>query len=82
MIEYEAVIKRHKGSSKPDIYLIRDENKETVLKAMKDYCKQNGFTVVENGGRFTIANIVLIEREPIFGAPILSETPYIEIFGS
>ena len=36
--------------------------------------------VYDNDGRFTVADVVLIAKEPIVGAPIISETSYCELF--
>lgn len=80
MIEYSVILKRHKGSTRPNVEIFRDENRERAIKEMDKYCKANGFTVQDRDGRFTVADIVLIEKEPIFGSPVLSETPYIAIF--
>lgn len=80
MIEYSVILKRHKGTNRPNVVIFRDESKELAINEMAKYCKANGFTVTDRAGRFTIADIVLVEQEPIFGAPVLSETPYIKIF--
>lgn len=81
MIEYSVVLKRHKGSNRPDVIVFRDEDRAKAVKEMQKYCKENGFSVKDRDGRFTIADIVLVERETIVGAPIISETPYVELFG-
>lgn len=80
MIEYSVVLKRHKGSSRPDVCVFRDESKAAALKEMHKYCMKNGFSVYDRDGRFTISNIVLIEKENVAGSPIISETPYCELF--
>lgn len=80
MIEYSVILKRHKGSTRPNAVIYRDENRERAIAEMAKYSRANGFTVLDRDGRFTIADIVLVEKEPIFGAPVISETPYIEIF--
>lgn len=80
MIEYHVMLKRFPGSSRPDVCVFRDDNRETALKEMHKYVKQNGFTVWDKDGHYTIENVVLMEKEPIVGAPVLSETPYHELF--
>lgn len=80
MIEYSVKLKRHPGSNRPDVIVFRDEDRNKAVKEMKKYCQENGFTVKDKDGRFTIADIVLVEQEPIAGAPVISETPYIELF--
>lgn len=79
MVEYWVMLKRG-ISTKPDVCIFRDENRELAIKEMHKYCQQNGFTIQDREGRFTIADIVLVEREPVVNEPIISETPYIELF--
>ena len=80
VIEYSVVLKRWRGSSRPDVYIFSSEDREAALKAMRKYSKEEGFSIRDPDGRHTIANIVLIEKEPIAGSPIISETSYIELF--
>lgn len=80
MVTYYVVLKRHKGSSRPDVIVFYDEDRETAIAEMRNYVKKNGFTVYDTDGRFTIATVALIEKEPIYGSPVISETPYHEIF--
>ena len=80
MIEYSVVLKRHKGSARQDVCIFRDENRDAALREMYKYCKQHGFSIEDHDGRFTIANIVLVEKEPVVGAPVISETPYCDLF--
>lgn len=80
MVEYSVVLRRHKGSSRPDVYIFSNYDRETAIMEMRRYVVKNGFTVYDHDGRFTVADVVLIEKEPIVGAPILSETPYIKLF--
>ena len=79
MIEYWVMLKRG-ISTKPDVCIFRGEDRDLAIKEMHKYCKQNGFTVQDREGRFTIADIVLVEREPVVNAPIISETPYRFLF--
>lgn len=80
MIEYSVILKRFPGSSKPDVCIIRDDDREVAIKEMHKYNKQHGFSVEDEDGTHTIANIVLIEKEPIAGSPIISITEYRELF--
>ena len=47
---------------------------------MKKYCDKYGFSVKDADGTFTIANITLVEKEPVVGKPIISETSYCKLF--
>ena len=80
MVEYQVMLKRHQGSSRPDVCIFRDENRDAALRAMRNYGKTYGFCVADPDGRHTIADIVLIEKEPIHGAPVLSTRSYWELF--
>jgi len=80
LVEYSVILKRHKGSSRPDVIVFRDEDREKAIAEMRKYAQKNGFTVQDRDGRFTIATIVLEEKEPIVGAPVLSTIPYHELF--
>lgn len=80
MVEYQVILKRHKGSTRPDVCLFRDEDRNVALREMRRYCRTNGFTVQDKDGRFTIADIQLIEQEPIAGAPVISVKSYHELF--
>ena len=80
MVEYHVMLKRHQGASRPDVYIFSDESRAAALCEMHNYCKVNGFSINDNDGRHTIADIVLVEKEPIHGAPVLSVTPYRELF--
>lgn len=80
MIEYSVILKRHPGSGRPDVCIFRDEDREVAIRAMRDYCKKFGFTVADSDGRFTICDILLVEKEPVYGAPVLSVLSYIDLF--
>lgn len=80
MVEYSVMLKRHKGSARPDVCIFSDEDREKAIKAMRDYDKKYGFTVQDSDGRFTISTIELVEKEPIVGAPVLSVMKYHELF--
>lgn len=80
MVEYSVILKRHKGSSRPDVCIYSDENRDQALKEMRRYCKTEGFAVRDHDGRFTVADIVLRAKQRIVGAPILSEESYHELF--
>lgn len=80
MVEYSVFLKRHNGSTRPDVCIFRDEDREKAIAEMRRYANANGFTVQDSDGRFTIATILLVEKEPIYGAPIISSSPYHELF--
>lgn len=77
-IIYDVVAKRHRPSSRPDVVLFYDEDRETAIEFMRDYGRKNGFTIEDKEGRFTIADIILREREAT--GKLISETSYIKIF--
>ena len=77
-IMYDVVLKRFSGDSRSSVCIFYDEDRDKCLKKMRKYCKANGFTIVENGDRFTIGDIVLREREAT--GKVISETPYIKLF--
>lgn len=77
-IIYDVIAKRHEGSIRSDVILFYDEDKETSIKFMNKYDKQNGFTIVEKEGRFTIADIILRERTAT--GEEISRKSYIELF--
>lgn len=56
-IIYEAILKRHNGSDRPDVCIFYDEDKELVIREIADYDRKNGFTITEKDGRFSIADI-------------------------
>lgn len=80
MVEYSVILRRHKGSTRPDVCVFRDEDRNKALREMQKYSQKNGFSVHDKDGWFTIADIVLEEKEPIAGAPVISVTPYRELF--
>jgi hypothetical protein len=80
MIEYSVMLKRFPGSSRSDVCIFRDENRDVALCEMHRYVKHNGFSIHERDGHFTIADVVLIEKEPIVGSPVISETSYCKLF--
>lgn len=80
MIEYEVILKRGPRSSRPDVCIFRDEDREKAINEMLKYTNKYGFTVLDKDGRYTIANVELVEREPIVGAPVISRKSWIEIF--
>ena len=80
MVEYSVVLKRHRGSPRPNVTLFRDEDRDVALRMMRKYVKENGFTILDHDGRFTIADVLLVAQEPIVGAPVLSVTTYRELF--
>lgn len=80
MVQYSVILKRYEGSSRPDVVVFRDEDREKAISEMRKYVKENGFSVYDHDGRFTIKTVVLEEKEPIAGAPVLSSIPYYKLF--
>ena len=80
MVEYEVVLKRYAGSTRPDVIIFRDENRELAIMEMQKYVKKYGFSVVDKDGRFTIKDVQLVEKEPIVGAPEISRLSYLDLF--
>lgn len=80
MVEYSVMLRRHRGDTRPDVCIYSSENREAALREMRRYVRQEGFTVTDYDGRYTVRNVTLVEKEPIAGAPVLSETSYIELF--
>lgn len=75
---FEVILKRHSGSTRKDVCVFYDENKNLVVKKMGEYVNKNGFSIVERDGRFTIADVILRERK--LTGEIISETSYHKIF--
>lgn len=80
MIEYSVILKRFQGSSRPDVCIFRDEDREAAIREMRNYADKHGFSIHDPDGHYTIAGIHLVEKEPIVGAPIISELAYHELF--
>lgn len=80
MVEYSVILKRFPGSTRPDVCIFRDEDREAAIREMSNYVKKNGFSIHDQDGHFTIASVHLVEKEPIAGAPILSDIPYHQLF--
>lgn len=75
---YRVILKRHKNSSRPDVCIFYDENREKAIKEMRKYKTKNGFSIQDKDGRFTIANIIL--RKTTETGEVLSETSYSELY--
>jgi hypothetical protein len=82
MIEYSVMLKRFAGSSRPDVCIFRDEDRGKALAEMRKYVRKNGFTVHDSDGTFTIRTVSLVEKEPVAGAPVISEKAYHELFNT
>jgi len=80
MVEYSVILKRFPGSSRPDVCIFRDEDREKAIREMKKYVDRNGFSIYDSDGHFTIASVHLVAKEPIVGAPVLSEIAYHDLF--
>ena len=80
MVEYSVILERHAGSHRPNVCIYQDEDQEKAIREMHRYGMSKGFVVEDHDGRSTIATILLVEKEPIAGAPVLSATPWHELF--
>ena len=80
MIEYEVVLHRFPGSGRLDTTVYISEEREQAIEFMHKYDKQNGFSILEKDGRFTIADILLVETERIAGKPPKRIQRYLDIF--
>lgn len=78
MVQYYVMLKH--GSHRPDTCVFYDESRERAVEMMTRYCKNFGFSFIDSDGRrYSIRDLVLVEKEPIAGAPILSETSYYKL---
>ena len=80
MVEYSVILERHAGSSRPNVCIYQSEDREDAIREMHRYGMSKGFVVEDRDGRFTIATILLVEKEPIVGSPVLSAIPWHELF--
>ncbi len=77
-IIYDVIAKRYEGSSRQDVVLFYDEDREKAIAFMKKYRMQNGYSIHESDGRFTIADIIL--RERLATGEEISKKSYREFF--
>lgn len=77
-IIYDVIAKRHRGSSRPNVVLFYDHDREKAIKFMGNYRIKNGYSVRDSDGVFTIADIILRERYST--GEVISEKLYREIF--
>lgn len=75
---YDVIAKRHKGSTQSDVCLFYDYDREEAIKYMEKYDKEHGFSIDEKGKTYSIADIVISEREST--GKKLRDTPYHELF--
>ena len=75
---YDVIAKRHSGGIRPDVCLYYDDDREQAMEFMSKYCKKNGFSIKEKEGTFSIANLLLIEREST--GEKISEKTYRDLF--
>ena len=77
---FDVILKRHEGSTKPNTCIFYDEDREVAIEEMKKYVNKNGFTIAEGKNIFTIADVILKEREST--GKVISETSYCKIFNA
>jgi len=80
MVEYHVMLRRFKGSSRPDVCVFRDEDRKKAIREMARYVRENGFSVQDKDGRYTISTVTLLEKEPIAEAPVISELTWHELY--
>ena len=77
---FDVILKRHEPSQKPNTIIFYDEDKDIAIDEIRKYVDKNGFTIFDNGHTFSIANVILREREST--GKTISEIPYCEIFNT
>ena len=77
---FDVILKRHATSTKPNSCIFYDEYRDIAINEMEKYVKKNGFTIADGKNIFTIADVVLREREST--GKVITETPYREIFNT
>lgn len=75
---YNVILERHRPSTRPDVCVFYDEDRNIALKEMQKYVKQNGFTITEKDGRFSIADVLLVQCR--LTGEVISTTPYCKLF--
>ena len=51
MVQYSVILKRYEGSSRPDVVVFWDEDREKAISEMRKYVKENGFSVYDQERR-------------------------------
>lgn len=80
---YRVILKRSEACKRPNVIIYYDENIENAIVEMRKYVKENGFTVYDRDGRFTISDIIISKETPT--GKILCQTPYrmfFDIYGN
>ena len=62
MMIYEVIAVRY-TTSRQNVILYYDEDKEKAIEYMRKYVKSNGFSIKDKDGCFSIANVVIRERK-------------------
>ena len=65
---------------KTSIVIYYDDNKEKAISEMKKYVDKNGFSYKTDKGTFSVADVILREREST--GKTIKETSYCEIFNT
>lgn len=74
---YDVIAKRNKGYL-PDVCLFYSDDREEAIKYIEKYDKKHGFSIDEKGKTYSIADIILREREST--GKKLKDTSYRELF--
>lgn len=75
---WKVVLKRHRPSTRPDVCVFFDEDRNIALKGMQKYVKSNGFSITEKIGCFSIADVLLVQCR--LTGEIIGTTPYCMLF--
>lgn len=76
-IIYDVLLIRH-AKREPPVCVFYDEEKDKAIEAMRKYVDSNGFTLKTAEGKYTVADVVLREREST--GKEISRKSYWELF--
>lgn len=75
---WKVMLKHHRPSARPDVCIFFDEDRTIALNEMRKYVKANGFSITENDGCFSIADVLLVQCR--LTGEVISTTPYCKLF--
>ena len=78
LFRWKVMLKRHRPSARPDVCIFYDDDRNLALKEMQKYVKKNGFTIYDKDGRFSIADVLLVQCR--LNGEVISTTPYCKPF--
>ena len=77
---FDVILKRYETSKKPNTCIFYDEDRDVAINEMGKYVKSHGFSIIDGKNTFTIADVILREREST--GRVISEIPYHKIFNT